>query len=169
MDKGFYKEFFELGYKTKKGQKIKAKKKPESYFDELFFGYWCIYTNAEKDAKITLVSYRKRNGIELLFDDLKNQLDCQRLRVHSSTSMYGRLFIQFAVLVLLTSIRNVIEEKGSSFSKYATSYRDVLRRVSTYSKVNFKRKYKPVNTTPTQEVGLIFEAFGVEVPTSSDG
>ena len=34
----FYKEFFELGYKTKNGQKIKAKKKPETYFDEHFSG-----------------------------------------------------------------------------------------------------------------------------------
>ncbi len=162
--KDFYKEFFELGYKTKHGQKIKAKKKPETYFDEHFFGYWCMYTNAEKDAKVALAGYRERNGIELLFDDLKNQLDCQRLRVHSSTSMYGRLFIQFVALILLTSIRKVIDEKGSSFSKYATSYRDVLRRVSTYSKVNLKDKYKPVYTTPTKEAGLIFEAFGVKVP-----
>ncbi len=167
--KKFYKEFFELGYKTKNGQKIKAIKKPETYFDENFFGYWCIYTNAEKDAKTALESYRERNGIEQLFDDLKNELDCQRLRVHSSSAMHGRLFIQFVALTLLTSIRKVIEEKGTSFSKYAKSYRDVLRRVAAFSVVKFKGKYKPVYTIPTKGANLIFEAFGIDVPASSDG
>jgi transposase len=166
--KDFYKEFFELGYKTKNGQKIKAIKKPETYFDEHFFGYWCIYTNAEKDARTALEHYRERNGIEQLFDDLKNELDCQRIRVHSNSAMYGRLFIQFIALTLLTSIRKVIEEKGSSFSKYAKSYRDVLRRVAAFSMVKFKGRYKPVYTTPTKGAGLIFEAFEIDVPVSSD-
>ncbi len=166
--KDFYTEFFELGYKTKNGQKIKAIKKPETYFDEHFFGYWCIYTNAEKDAKTALENYRERNGIEQLFDDLKNELDCQRLRVHSSSAMYGRLFIQFIALTLLNSIRKIIEEKGSSFSKYAKSYRDVLRRVAAFSMVKFKGKYRPVYTTPTKGAGLIFESFEIDIPVSSD-
>ena len=160
----FYKEFFELGYKTKNGQKIKAKKKPETYFDEHFFGYWCIYTNAEKDAKTALENYRERNGIEVLFDDLKNELDCERLRVHSSAAMYGRLFIQFIALILLTAIRQVIEEKGATFSKYAKSYRDVLRRVTSFSKVEFKGRYKPLYSTPTKGARLIFEAFEINLP-----
>jgi transposase len=160
----FYKEFFDLGYKTKNGQKIKAKKKPETYFDEHFFGYWCIYTNAEKDAKTALENYRERNGIEVLFDDLKNELDCERLRVHSSRAMYGRLFIQFIALILLSAIRQVIMEKGEPFSKYATSYRAVLRRVSSFSKVEFEGKYKPLYSTPTKGASLIFEAFKIEVP-----
>ncbi len=161
----FYKEFFELGYKTKNGQKIKAKKKPETYFDEHFFGYWCIYTNAEKDAKAALACYRERNSIEVLFDDLKNQLDCERLRVHSSTAMYGRLFIQFIALILLTWIRKVIEKDGSEFSRYAKSYRDVLRRVTSFSKISFKGKYKPIYSTPTKGACKIFEAFGIDIPT----
>jgi transposase len=161
----FYKEFFELGYKTKNGQKIKAKKKPETYFDEHFFGYWCIYTNAEKDAKTALENYRERNGIEVLFDDLKNELDCERLRVHSSAAMYGRLFIQFIALILLTAIRQVIEEKGAKFSKYAMSYRDVLRRVTSFSKVEFKGRYKPLYSTPTKGARLIFEAFEIDLPS----
>lgn len=163
----FYEEFFELGYKTKNGQRIQAKKKPETYFDEHFFGYWCIYTNAEKDAKVALECYRERNSIEVLFDDLKNQLDCERLRVHSSTAMYGRLLIQFIALILLTWIRKVIEEKGTRFSKYAKSYRDVLRRVTSFSKVSFKGKYKPIYSTPTKGTRLIFEVFDIDVPTGT--
>ena len=163
----FYKEFFTLGYKTKNGQKILAKKKPETYFDEHFFGYWCIYTNAEKDAKAALACYRECNSIEVLFDDLKNQLDCERLRVHSSTAMYGRLLIQFVALILLTWMRQVIEERGASFSKYAKSYRDVLRRVTSFSQVSFNGKYKPIYSTPTKGARLIFEAFGIDIPKHS--
>ena len=100
---------------------------------EHLFNYWYIYTNAEKDAKTALETYRERNGIEVFFDDLKNELDCERLRFHSSRAMYDRLFIQFIAIILLSAIRKVIVEKGERFSKYATSYRDVPRRVNSFS------------------------------------
>lgn len=45
---------------------------------------------------------------------------------------------------------------------------DVLRRVAAFSVVKFKGKYKPVYTTPTKGASLIFEAFGIDVPASSD-
>lgn len=56
-----------------------------TYIYEHFFGYWCINTNPEKDLKTAHEHYRKRKGIEQLFDDLKNELDCQRIRVHASS------------------------------------------------------------------------------------
>jgi transposase len=72
----------------------------------------------KKDATAALACYRERNSIEVLFDDLKNQLDCERLRLHSSTAVYGRLFLQFIALILLTWIRKVIEKDGAEFSRY---------------------------------------------------
>ncbi len=36
-----------------------------------------------------------RNDIELLFDDMKNIIDRNRLRVHTEQVMKGRLFINF--------------------------------------------------------------------------
>lgn len=78
--------------------------------------------------------------------------------------MHGRLFIQFIALTLLTSTRKVIEENGSSFSTYAKSHRDVLRRVVAFYMVKFKGRYKPAN----QRSRTHFEAFEIYVHVSSD-
>lgn len=160
----FYDAFFAFGHKAGNGRKVKPKQSPETYIDEQGFGYWCLYTNAEKDAATALSCYRERNDIEVLFDDLENGLDCDRLRVHHPASMFGRLFIQFVALILLSSIRKDTKEQGRTFRKYAVGYKDVLRRVSTFSKVEFTGKYRPVYTTPTKGQQLIFEAFGIDVP-----
>lgn len=79
----FYNEYFRKGYKTKNGQKAIPKKDPVEVFREDTAGYWCLYTTSEKDAKAALEVYRERSEIEQLFDDLKNSLDCNRLRVHT--------------------------------------------------------------------------------------
>ena len=164
----FCREFFKYGYKTKNGRKVIPIKSFQDYFAENSFGYWCIYTNAEKDAKKALECYRTRNSIEVLFDDLKNTLDGDRLRVHSAASMEGRLFIQFVSLILLTEIRKVIKEKGNTFSKYCTNPRGVFRRISSFSRITFKGRYKDVYSVPTKAQRLIFEAFGIDIPLSEE-
>lgn len=103
-----------------------------------------------------------------MFDDLKNTLDGDRLRVHSAASMEGRLFIQFVSLILLTEIRKVIKEKGSAFSKYCTNPRGVFRRISSFSRITFKGRYKDVYSVPTKAQRLIFDAFGIDIPISEE-
>ena len=165
----FCREFFKYGYNTKNGRKVIPIKSFQEYFAENNFGYWCIYTNAEKDAKKALDCYRTRNSIEVLFDDLKNSLDGSRLRVHGSASMEGRLFIQFIALILLTEIRKVIKEKGSSFAKYCTNPRGLFKRVFSFSRISFKGKYKDIYSVPTKAQRLIFEAFGIDIPLTDEG
>ncbi|RDI91906.1 hypothetical protein Q502_10610, partial [Mesotoga sp. Brook.08.YT.4.2.5.2.] len=52
-----------------------------------------------KDPVEALRVYRNKDTIEKSFDDLKNQLDMKRLRIHSAASMDGRLFVQFIALI----------------------------------------------------------------------
>ncbi|MGD1831974.1 MAG: hypothetical protein ACPKOP_01405, partial [Sphaerochaetaceae bacterium] len=68
-------------------------------------------------------------------------------------------------LILLTWIRKVIEKDGAEFSRYAKSYRDVLRRVTSFSKISFRGKYKPIYSTPTKGARKIFKSFGIDIPT----
>ena len=159
----YYEEYFKRGNRTKNGQKVLAKKDPVQVFAEDISGYWCIHTNTEKDAKKALSAYRKRFDIEQLFDDLKNTLDCNRLRVHTKPAMQGRLFVQFIALILLTELKKMIAENQSQLSKYGTNHRQILKRVASYSRVKFKGKYKDLYSVPTKAQELIFTAFGIEV------
>jgi len=157
----FYDEYFTRGYMTKNGQKVIPKKDPVTLFNESTAGYWCIYTTSEKDAKNALEAYRERSAIEQLFDDVKNSLDCSRLRVHTTAAMHGRLFIQFIALILLSELKRTIKEHQKALRKYG-NYKSILSRVISYSRIKFEGSYKDVYTTPTKAQETIFNALGVE-------
>jgi len=46
--------------------------------------------------------HRDKDAVEKCFDDLKNSLDMKRLRMHTSATVDGRLFVQFIALEYLT-------------------------------------------------------------------
>ncbi len=159
----FYAEYFTRGYKTKNGQKVLPLKDPVEEFRGDIAGYWCIYTTSEKDAKKALAAYRERNDIEQLFDDLKNSLDCRRLRVHTKPAMYGRLFIQFIALIILTELKQQLRHNHAQLAKYG-NYTSILHRVASFSRIRFKGKYKDLHSTPTKGQEVIFNALGVDYP-----
>ncbi len=49
--------------------------------------------------------YRNKDVVEKSFDNLKNDLDLHRLRIHSDAAMEGRIFIGFISLILMSYIR----------------------------------------------------------------
>lgn len=59
-----------------------------------------------------LTWYRQRDSIEKAFDLLKNELDEQRLRVHSAETMHGKLFLNFLSTVLYAAMLNKISDAG---------------------------------------------------------
>ena len=63
---------------------------------ELYFGK----SKKEENKKAFDAVILQKDAIEKGFDDLKNDLDMKRLRIHSNATMEGRIFIQFVSLVL---------------------------------------------------------------------
>jgi transposase len=64
--------------------------------------------------------------VEKCFDDLKNQLDMKRLRMHSSEAVNGRLFVQFIALIYISALRN--EMRASELIKRYT-VRELLQEI----------------------------------------
>ncbi len=54
--------------------------------------------------------YRNKDCVEKCFDDLKNDLDMKRLRIHSVAAMEGRIFIQFVALLVTAQLKQVMNE-----------------------------------------------------------
>lgn len=63
-------------------------------------GYLVIISNTIMDAPEAISLYRAKDAVERAFDNLKNELDMKRLRVHSETAMAGILFVGFIALIL---------------------------------------------------------------------
>jgi transposase len=74
-------------------------------------GYFLMMTtDMKKTPGMILDIYRRKDIIEKCFDELKNDMDLRRLRVHSETMMEGKTFIAFIGLILRTYIHNKLRD-----------------------------------------------------------
>ena len=73
-------------------------------------GWFVLATNDIKDKVRALEVYRNKDSVEKCFDDLKNNLDMKRIRMHSAAAMEGRIFLQFISLLITTRLRQVMNE-----------------------------------------------------------
>lgn len=63
-----------------------------------YHGYFVLVSNKEKDPFECLRKYRKRETIESFFEAEKQHADGTRLRVWSTDTLRGRMFVQFVSL-----------------------------------------------------------------------
>ena len=81
-------------------------------------GFFLIAANHKVSNMDILTHYRKRDCVEKLFDNSKNEMDGKRLRSHSTYSNNGKLFIKFIALILHTQISNYMN-KSKLFKQYS--------------------------------------------------
>jgi transposase len=161
LDKGhaeLYGKYFIVKETPKRGRTVKRNMDEIKKYKTDYAGFWVISTNAEKDASETLRAYRKRNDVECHFKDLKDELDMDRLRMHSDATVTGRLFVQFIALVILEQVREVI---SSSKLPKSLTVSEMFRRLGTYQRIDFSGRYRPITSTPTKIQRRILDAFDI--------
>ena len=121
-------------------------------------GWLVIISNKTKDATEALRSYRQKDAIEKGFDDLKNDLDMKRLRIHSNTAMEGRIFIQFVALILTTYLRGIMEKQGWNRSH---NLQEIMSEMKSLKEISVEGKRKKLVTTPTKFQRQIMELYQV--------
>jgi len=127
-----------------------------------YAGFYVLLTNDIKDPVEALQVYRNKDSVEKCFDDLKNQLDMKRLRVHSSPAMDGRLFVQFIALIYMSALRKKMKETGL-IDKYTVG--ELLLEMETLTQVRYSGKYGQILTEITKPQRLIMERLKVSAPT----
>ncbi len=75
-------------------------------------GWNVLLSNTITDSEEALQLYRAKDSVEKAFDNIKNELDIKRLRVHSDDAMSGRIFISFIALVLVSWLDKKMKEKN---------------------------------------------------------
>jgi len=123
-------------------------------------GYFLMMTTdlRKKPAEI-LDIYRSKDVIEKAFDELKNDIDLKRLRVHSEVAMEGKMFIAFIGLILKTFAHNKLKE-----------YLDAKRPVSMAQVLDELRMIKVAKTKDglylrnplTKKQRHLLERFGID-------
>jgi transposase len=99
--------------------------------------------------------------VEKCFDDLKNSLDMKRLRMHTSATVDGRLFVQFIALILISAIRKEMR-LSNLVEKYTV--RELLQEMKTLTKVKYPGKYGHILTEVTKAQRDILKALDIQLP-----
>jgi transposase len=128
-----------------------------------YAGHICFITNDRtmSTASDTLREYSTRDYIEKDFDEMKNELDMRRIRVHTDGRMMARLFVQFIAEIFMREIRVCMN--SSDDCKKLTRHQ-IFNHIKAIYKVKFKGKYKDVYPTLSKTQRSILKALGIQTP-----
>ncbi len=159
-NKSIYETYFNVRETPKKGRVVTYNDQAIQDFINNDSCYWLLMSTSEKDKKTALFQYRNRNDVEVNFDDVKNSMDLKRLRNHSEKTVKGKVFVIFIALILLTKLRRMVQSTEPKDRKYWNE-KDFLEKVTTYTRIHFKGKYKDVYTVPTASQRFAFDFFNI--------
>jgi hypothetical protein len=125
-------------------------------------GWLVLVSNRIKDPQEALWIYRAKDVVEKGFFRLKNSIDLERLRIHSSQSMQNKAFIGFISIILLSHINKVMLEKGLYKKLTIKSLMLTLKKL----RIQYING-QPILFPVTKEQKMIFDAFSVPEPRLS--
>jgi transposase len=142
-----YDSFFIITHTLKRGMRVTYNMEAVKQHINRYCGFQAILSNRIKDPVEALRIYRDKDVVEKSFDDLKNQLDMKRLRMHSSRATDGRLLVQFVALILMSALRK--EMRKSQLIKNYT-VRELLKEMETLTKITYTGRYGHILTEVTK-------------------
>lgn len=154
-----YKNFFICHETPKRGLKVTYNDTAIEAARKKYVGFQALLSTKFKDPMEALRVYREKDVVEKCFDDLKNELDMNRLRVHNACRMQSRLFIQFIALILLSQVRKVLREK---MPKSGYTAKGLMLEMESLTTIRYTGKYNNKLTEITKAQREILEAFSVE-------
>ncbi len=156
-----YNEFFVIKTTPKRGAQVSYNNQAVNQYINRYAGFQGLLTNSIKSPVEALQIYRDKDVVEKCFDDLKNQLDMKRLRMHSSATVDGKLFIQFIALIYMSALRKDMRKSGL-IERY--TIRGLLQEMETLIKVKYSGKYGHILTETTKAQREILQGLNIELP-----
>jgi transposase len=128
-----------------------------------YAGHICFITNDKTigTAADALGEYSTREYMEKDFDEMKNDLDMKRIRVHTDVRMKARLFVQFVAEIYMREIRAWL--RRSDDCKKLT-WRQTFNHIKGIYKVKFRGKYKDVFPALSRTQRCILDALRIAPP-----
>ena len=153
----FCARFFDIRETPKRGKRVSFNDAEIQKHRKRYSGFFCILSTGIRDASEALRIYRAKDVVENCFDDLKNQMNMKRLRVHSSAAMDGRIFLQFLALILISRLREGIQ--ADEDLKHLT-VREVMEAMEPFAKITYSGHYGKLYTEASPLQRKIMVAFG---------
>jgi len=159
-----YDEFFIIKTTPKRGMKVTFNTTAVARHIKRYTGFQALLSNKAKDPIQALQIYRDKDVVEKCFDDMKNQLDMKRLRMHSSRTTDGRLFVQFIALIYVSALRRKMRQ-SKLIERYTV--RELLQEMATLTQIKYSGKYGNILTEMTKPQREILTALNITIPTKT--
>lgn len=88
----------------------------------------------------------------------------KRLRMHSSATVDGRLFVQFIALIYMSALRKEMRQSGL-IKRYTV--RELLQEMDTLTKIKYSGKYGHILTEITKPQREILEGLKITLPVQT--
>ncbi|MHB8277245.1 MAG: IS1634 family transposase [Candidatus Humimicrobiaceae bacterium] len=123
-------------------------------------GTTILITNKQIDPQHALSMYRRKDAVEKFFDNMKNDMDRKRLRIHNPGTFEGRLFVDFVALILYSHITKVSREE-----KIVKDYsvQEIIYELKKIKLITLGEK-KTIITEVSKKQRELFEKFDIESP-----
>jgi transposase len=128
-----------------------------------YLGYFVFATNKKNlDKTSALDMYRNKDVIEKMYDITKNEMDGNRLRVHSRVNTEGRLFIKFITLIIYLKLSRIMKDYDL-FKKF--SLREVLLELRKI-KITHIDNHEPIISEISKKQRELIQIFDLVIDHS---
>ena len=117
-------------------------------------GFFCLKSSKNLTLTEALLTYRKKDSIEKIFNSLKNEIEIKPLRVWTDNSIYGALIIGFIAQLFVSLIRFEIPELKHTSTKFIKkSLSDLTVTVDSWKRKTKKWIYSNFDAINTMILG----------------
>jgi len=81
-------------------------------------GFFCIVSSENLTLQEALVTYRKKDSIEKIFNSLKNEIEIKPLRVWSDSGIKGAIIIGFIAQLFVSLMRYEVKKVAHTSTKF---------------------------------------------------
>jgi transposase len=111
-----------------------------------------LLSNKNLDKKEVMSIYRRKDGIEKFFDNMKNEINRKRLRSHKKETFEGRLFLDFIALIIYSKIIKEMRESGINKEK---SLQEIMYELKKIKLIQIGEKKKIITEVSKTERELL--------------
>ena len=124
-------------------------------------GYFCILTTEAMKADEAIRIYRGRDGVERVFNVLKNDIGFDRAAVKTNETLEGKVFCAMIATMLVCAMRKGIRENRAALTRKMTLSRLLHELECIYT---YQTGKKTVWSEISERQNLIFKCLSVEPP-----
>jgi transposase len=124
-------------------------------------GYFMILSTEDLTAGQVLDIYRAKDGVERVFNNVKNDIGFDRPAVKTDATLEGKVFIVMLAGMISTHIRNAMREHRKELTR-KTTYNKVLKELECM--YTFTIKGKTTWCEISERQALILDCLGVPLP-----